>query len=235
MKIALIGYGKMGKTIERIALAKGHEIVARFGADGIDAALLATADVAIEFSLPEAAYQNLLQCMKAKVPVVCGTTGWLEDLKAMEEICIAEDNAFLYASNFSIGVNIFFAVNRYLATLLNPYPQYEVEIEEVHHTQKLDAPSGTAISIANDILANLDRKTTWTKGETADEAALPIFSVREDPAPGTHVVSYMSEVDTIDIVHTAHSRDGFASGAIMAAEWLAGKKGVFSMKDVINC
>jgi 4-hydroxy-tetrahydrodipicolinate reductase len=172
--------------------------------------------------------------LEAKVPVVCGTTGWLESLEDIEIECRREGGAFLYASNFSIGVNIFFAVNRYLADMMNTQPQYEVEVEEIHHTQKLDAPSGTAISIAKDIIDKLDRKNVWVGREADNEDELSIFSVREDPAPGTHLVSYISEVDTIDIVHTAHSRDGFASGAILAAEFLAGKTGVFSMKDVLG-
>jgi 4-hydroxy-tetrahydrodipicolinate reductase len=234
MKIALIGYGKMGKAIERIALAKGHEIVGRFDADGIIDDELKQADVAIEFSRPEAAYENLKKCMELKVPVICGTTGWLENLQDIENQCLESDSAFLYASNFSIGVNILFAVNRYLATLINQHSQYEVEIDEVHHTQKLDAPSGTAISLANDIIKVLDRKTKWVKEDATHEDELPIYSFREDPAPGTHVVSYISEIDTIDIVHTAHSRDGFAGGAVAAAEWIVGKKGVFTMKDVLG-
>jgi 4-hydroxy-tetrahydrodipicolinate reductase len=234
MKIALIGYGKMGKTIERLALQKGHEIVATFGKGGIDIQALKKADVAIEFSRPEAAYHNLKDCLAAKVPVVCGTTGWLDSLEDIEIECRREGGAFLYASNFSVGVNIFFAVNRYLADLMNAQPQYEVELEEVHHTQKLDAPSGTAITIAKDIIERLDRKNVWVGREADNDDELSIFSVREDPTPGTHLVSYISEIDTIDIVHTAHSRDGFAGGAILAAEFLAGKTGVFSMKDVLG-
>ncbi|MFZ4543648.1 MAG: 4-hydroxy-tetrahydrodipicolinate reductase [Saprospiraceae bacterium] len=234
MKIALIGYGKMGKAIEQIALDRGHDIIARFDADGIDPKVLKDADVAIEFSQPDAVFENLQQCMALQVPVVCGTTGWLEKQKEIELKCINADSAFLYASNFSIGVNIFFAVNRYLAEMMNTQSQYEVEIEEIHHTQKLDAPSGTAITLANDIIARLDRKVKWVKEESQNHDELGIFSIREDPAPGTHLVSYSSEIDTIDIVHTAHSRTGFASGAVMAAEWLAGKKGVFSMSDMLG-
>lgn len=234
MKIALIGYGKMGKAIEKIAMAKGHEIVGRFDADGINDDQLKQADVAIEFSRPEAAYDNLKKCMELKVPVICGTTGWLEHLQDIENQCNQNESAFLYASNFSIGVNILFAVNRYLASLMNQHPQYDVEIDEIHHTQKLDAPSGTAISLANDIVKILDRKSKWVKEDTENEDELPIYSFREDPTPGTHVVSYISDIDTIDIVHTAHSRDGFASGAVAAAEWIVGKKGVFTMKDVLG-
>ena len=234
MKIALIGYGKMGKAIEHIALSRGHEIIATFDADGIDEAILAKADVAIEFSRPEAAYANLSCCMKLKVPVVCGTTGWLEHFQDIENQCNAAKNAFMYASNYSIGVNIFFAVNRYLAEMMNTQTQYDVEVEEIHHTQKLDAPSGTAITIASDIIQKLNRKTKWVKEEATYENELPIFSIREDPAPGTHLVSYISDIDTIDIVHTAHSREGFASGAVMAAEWIVGKEGVFTMRDMLG-
>ncbi len=234
MKIALIGYGKMGKAIEEIAYDRGHEIVAVFTSSGIDPELLAQADVAIEFSRPEAAFENLKQCMTLKIPVVCGTTGWLENLQTIEKQCLTTKNAFMYASNFSIGVNVFFAVNRYLAEMMNTQPQYEVEVEEIHHTQKLDAPSGTAITIAEDIIQKMKRKAKWVKEEAEYDDELPIISVREDPAPGTHLVSYSSEIDTIDIVHTAHSRKGFASGAVSAAEWIVGKQGVFSMKDMLG-
>lgn len=234
MKIALIGYGKMGKAIEKIALNRGHQIVGPFDAEGIDIEALKQADVAIEFSRPEAAKENLKKCIVHKIPVVCGTTGWLEHLEEIKADCIANESAFMYASNYSIGVNIFFAVNRYLAEMMNQQPQYEVEVEEIHHTQKLDAPSGTAITIAQDIIAKINRKTSWVNEEPNDDSELPIYSVREDPAPGTHLVSYISEIDTIDIVHTAHSREGFASGAVLAAEWIKGKKGVFSMKDMLG-
>lgn len=234
MKIALIGYGKMGKAIEQVALERGHEVCAKFGSGGIDEAELKQADVAIEFSRPEAAFDNLQTCINLGVPVVCGTTGWLSQYDILCKHCLALEGSFLYASNFSIGVNIFFAVNRYLAAMMNNQPQYEVEIEEIHHTQKIDAPSGTAITLANDIISNLSRKTAWTKGEAGKDFEIPIFSIREDPAPGTHLVSYISEIDTIDIVHTAHSRTGFATGAVVAAEWLQGKKGVFSMKDMLG-
>lgn len=234
MKIALIGYGKMGKAIEQVALERGHEIIARFGSGGIDQNLLKQADVAIEFSRPEAAFSNLQTCIGASVPVVCGTTGWLNHMEEIHLQCQSSGGAFMYASNFSIGVNIFFAVNRYLASMMNIQSQYEVEIEEIHHNQKLDAPSGTAITLANDIISTLSRKTAWVKEEAQDDNEIPIFSIREDPAPGTHLVSYFSEIDTIDIVHTAHSRMGFASGAVTAAEWIVGKKGVFTMKDLLG-
>ena len=234
MKIALIGYGKMGKAIEKIALGKGHEIVARFSSQGIDNELLALADVAIEFSKPDVAIQNIKTCFELNVPVICGTTGWLEQKEDILQSVNRTNNAFLYASNFSIGVNLFFAINKYVAQMMNEQPQYDVSVEEIHHTAKLDAPSGTAISIANDILKNLDRKTKWVSEKSENQADLSVFAVREDPAPGTHIVTYDSPIDSIEIKHTAHSREGFASGAVLAAEWIVGKKGVFSMNDVLG-
>ena len=234
MKIALIGYGKMGKAIEKIALKKGHEIVARFSSQGIDNELLALADVAIEFSKPDVAIQNIKTCFELNVPVICGTTGWLEQKEDILQAVNRTNNAFLYASNFSIGVNLFFAVNKCVVQIMNEQTQYDVRVEEIHHTAKLDAPSGTAISIANDILANLDRKTKWVSGKSENQTDLSIFAAREDPAPGTHIVTYDSPIDSIEIKHTAHSREGFASGAVLAAEWIIGKKGVFSMNDVLG-
>ncbi len=234
MKIALIGYGKMGKAIEKIALKKGHEIIARFASQGIDNKLLALADVAIEFSKPDVAIQNIKTCFELNVPVICGTTGWLEQKEDVLQAVNRTNNAFLYASNFSIGVNLFFAINKYVAQIMNEQPQYDVSVEEIHHTAKLDAPSGTAISIANDILANLDRKTKWVSEKSENQTDLSIFAVREDPAPGTHIVTYDSPIDSIEIKHTAHSREGFAAGAVLAAEWIIGKKGVFSMNDVLG-
>jgi 4-hydroxy-tetrahydrodipicolinate reductase len=234
MKIALIGYGKMGKAIEQIAIAKGHEIVARFDAKGINIEQLKLADVAIEFSKPEAAVENIKTCFGAKIPIICGTTGWLHQKEEVLQAIKRNENTFLYASNFSIGVNLFFAVNKYVANLMNTYTQYDVRMEEIHHTAKLDAPSGTAISIANDILKNLDRKTKWTSEKSNNLSDLHIASSREDPAPGTHSVFYDSDIDTIEIKHTAHSREGFASGAVLAAEWIIGKKGLFSMNDVLG-
>jgi 4-hydroxy-tetrahydrodipicolinate reductase len=234
MKIALIGYGKMGKAIEKIALSKGHQVVAQFGSKGIDEELLKSADVAIEFSRPEVAVQNLLTCFRLGIPVVCGTTGWLEEKKTLLNAFDKSKNGFLYASNFSIGVNLFFALNKHFAAIMNNYEQYDVKIEEIHHTQKLDAPSGTAITIANDILKNIDKKEKWVAGKSENNSDLCIVSFREDPAPGTHLVSYDSPIDSIEIKHTAHSRDGFASGAVLAAEWINGKKGMFSMNDVLG-
>ncbi len=234
MKIALIGYGKMGKAIEKIAISKGHEIIGRFSSQGIDNELLASADVAIEFSKPEAAIENIKICFAVGVPVICGTTGWLEEKEVILQSINRTKNAFLYASNFSIGVNLFFAINKYVALMMNEQTQYDVRVEEIHHTAKLDAPSGTAISIAQDILKNIDRKIKWTNEKSENPSDLTILSVREDPAPGTHSVFYDSPIDTIEIKHTAHSREGFAAGAVLAAEWIVGKKGVFSMNDVLG-
>lgn len=234
MKIVLIGYGKMGKAIEKIAISKGHEIIGRFSSQGIDNEVLALADVAIEFSKPEAAVENIKACFTAGVPIICGTTGWLEEKEVVLQSINRTKNAFLYASNFSIGVNLFFAINKYVANMMNEQTQYDVRVEEIHHTAKLDAPSGTAISVAQDILKNIDRKTKWTNEKSDNPSDLSIFSVREDPAPGTHSVFYDSTIDTIEIKHTAHSREGFAAGAVLAAEWILGKKGVFSMNDVLG-
>ncbi len=234
MKIVLIGYGKMGKAIEKIAISKGHEIIGRFSSQGIDNEVLALADVAIEFSKPEAAVENIKACFTVGVPIICGTTGWLEEKEVVLQSINRTKNAFLYASNFSIGVNLFFAINKYVANMMNEQTQYDVRVEEIHHTAKLDAPSGTAISVAQDILKNIDRKTKWTNEKSDNPSDLSIFSVREDPAPGTHSVFYDSTIDTIEIKHTAHSREGFAAGAVLAAEWILGKKGVFSMNDVLG-
>ncbi len=234
MKIALIGYGKMGKAIERIALAKGHEVLAKFGSEGIDNDLLQKADVAIEFSKPEVAVQNLKTCFALGVPVICGTTGWLEQKNDVLEVFKSNGTAFLYASNFSIGVNLFFNLNKYLATIMNEQTQYDIKMEEIHHTAKLDAPSGTAITIAEDILKLIARKKQWTKEHSDNQEEINIFSIRENPAPGTHSVFYDSEIDSIEIKHTAHSRDGFAGGAVLAAEWILGKKGIYSMNDVLG-
>jgi 4-hydroxy-tetrahydrodipicolinate reductase len=237
MKIALIGYGKMGKAIEAIAIAKGHEIVHRIDLNSqhlLEKEHLQQADAAIEFSTPETAYSNILKCFEANVPVVCGTTGWLEKLPDIKARCLEKHQAFLYASNFSIGVNIFFELNRRLAELMSSQSQYDVWMEETHHTQKRDAPSGTAITLAEQIIEKLDRKTSWVNKESQEPGALTILSKRIDPAPGTHSVTYTSEIDDISITHTAHSREGFAAGAVIAAAWLHDKKGVFTMKDVLS-
>lgn len=242
MKIALIGYGKMGKTLEKVALLRGHQVVLKIDVDNrSDFDRLAEADVAIEFTRPESAVQNLEKCIAAGVPVVCGTTGWLAEFERMSSLCVAENSAFFYASNYSIGVNIFFEINRQLAKMMDGYPMYEVSMAEIHHTQKLDAPSGTAITLAEGIIQNMARKTNWvtnTEGATSTlpvtDSDISILAKRIDPAPGTHVVQYNSPIDSIEITHTAHSREGFATGAVVAAEWLVGKKGVFSMKDLLG-
>ena len=231
MKIALLGYGKMGKTIEKIAIDRGHDIVLKV-TDDIENKDLSQVDVAIDFSVPSAAFKNITRCFKQQVPVICGTTGWLEQYDEAVEICKTQKAAFLYASNFSIGVNLFFDLNEKLAKMMAPFKDYEVEIEEVHHTQKLDAPSGTAISLAKQIIANSE-KENW-KLDTAKENEIPIYAKRVDDVPGTHTISYKSEIDSIEITHTAHSRAGFALGAVIAAEWIKDKKGVFSMKEVLS-
>ncbi len=235
MKIALIGYGKMGKTLEKIALLRGHQVVLKIDVDNrSDFDRLHEADVAIEFTRPESAVLNLEQCIYAGVPVVCGTTGWLAEFERISDLCQAEQSAFFYASNYSIGVNIFFEINRRLAAMMDNYPMYDVAMEEIHHTQKLDAPSGTAITLAEGIFQNLARKTNWVCDTEGSSNDLKITAKRIDPAPGTHIVRYDSPIDSIEITHTAHSREGFATGAVLAAEWLAGKKGVFSMKDLLG-
>lgn len=237
MNIAIIGYGKMGRTIEQIALTKGHQIVLKVNADNLQdftAANLAAADVAIEFSQPESAFDNITTCLKLGCPVISGTTGWLDRMTEAKTICDTHQTGFVYASNFSIGVNIFFAINQRLAEMMNAQEQYAIEMEEIHHTQKLDAPSGTAITLAEDILEKVNRKDKWMNELTSTSSHLPIISKRIDKVPGTHQVSYISPVDTIEIKHTAHSREGFARGAILAAEWIVGKKGCFSMSDVLD-
>lgn len=232
MKIALLGYGKMGKVIEKILLQRGHEIVLRKSStttfDG-----LKNADVAIDFSLPNVAVTNILECLYAGIPVISGTTGWLDKYQEMVTLCDEKNGAFIYGSNFSLGVNLFFDLNEKLAKMMANFNQYKVEIEEIHHIQKLDAPSGTAISLANGIIENSDYKT-WTLSEEVKDSEIFIDAQRIENVPGTHSVIYDSLVDAIEITHTAHSREGFAFGAVIAAEWIFGKKGVFTMKDVLN-
>jgi 4-hydroxy-tetrahydrodipicolinate reductase len=244
MKIALIGYGKMGKLLERFAQERGHEICITIDADNasdIRSERFKEADVAIEFSVPHAALEHIYDAFEADVPIVVGTTGWYDELAAVEQKCRAGNNTLLYASNFSVGVNVFFYVNKVLAKLMNRYPQYDVQVEEIHHTQKLDAPSGTAITIAEGILDGLERKNTWVNeviGQQDDVITKPnellIESHRIEEVPGTHTVIYSSEVDELEFKHTAHSRAGFALGAILAAEWLHGKKGFYSIKDMFD-
>ena len=231
MKIALLGYGKMGQVIEKIALQRGHEIVLRKSIeDTFDG--LEDADVAIDFSAPDAAIENISTALKLGIPVISGTTGWLSEYENMVQLCKEKNSAFISSSNFSLGVNIFFELNEYLAKIMSKFDAYKVEIEEIHHTQKLDSPSGTAISLANGIIKNSTYEN-WTLGNPMSNDIL-IDAKRIENVPGTHTVSYNSDVDLIEIKHLAHNREGFALGAVIAAEWILGKKGVFTMKDVLN-
>jgi 4-hydroxy-tetrahydrodipicolinate reductase len=237
MRIALIGYGKMGKAIERIAVTRGHEIVLKIDLDNnfeMTGENLSKADLAIEFTGPSSAANNLLRCAEAGISVVCGSTGWLEKYTEVMLAFEKKELAFLYASNFSIGVNIFFELNKKLANLMAPFPEYAVEMREIHHTQKKDAPSGTAITLAEQILAKIPSLKNWVNRPAEQNGELPILSERMDPAPGTHLVKYYSTIDDIEIIHTAHSREGFAGGAVLAAEFIQNKKGIFSMKDVLG-
>ncbi|CAM3369251.1 4-hydroxy-tetrahydrodipicolinate reductase [Flavobacterium longum] len=231
MKIALLGYGKMGQAIERIALGRGHEIVLKKTSnasfDGLE-----MADVAIDFSVPTAAVTNITTALNNGIPIVSGTTGWLADYHLMTALCEQKNGAFIYGSNFSLGVNLFFQLNEYLAKMMAKFPEYKVAMQEIHHKQKLDAPSGTAISLAHDIIANSDYSSWALENAKADE--IWIDAQRIEHVPGTHSVFYNSPIDTIQIKHIAHSREGFALGAVMAAEWIVGKTGVFSMKDVLG-
>ena len=230
MKIALLGYGKMGKVIERIALERGHEIVLRkdhnSSFNGLE-----NADVAIDFSVPDSAVANISECLNNDIPVISGTTGWLANYPKMVELCEEKKGSFIYGSNFSLGVNVFFELNEYLAKMMANLKQYKVSMEEIHHTQKLDAPSGTAITLAEGVIKHTDY-ANWTL-ETPISNEIHIEAKRIENVPGTHSIFYDSEVDQIEIKHTAHSREGFALGAVIAAEWLIGKKGVFTMKDVL--
>ena len=231
MKIALVGYGKMGKIIDEISQSRGHEVVARLK-ETPNRESLKDADVVIEFSNPEAAFENIKVCLENKIPVICGTTGWLDKKPEIERIAVEQNSAFLYGSNFSLGVNLFFAINEKLAKLMNNVDEYQCQLEEIHHIHKKDAPSGTAITIAEGIIEN-SKYEAWKLGETKDKE-LGIFAIREDEVPGTHSVFYRSEVDEIEIKHTAFNRNGFALGAVIAAEWIVGKQGVFSIKDVLG-
>jgi len=231
MKIALLGYGKMGKVIERIALERGHEIVLKKTEENSFDGLL-DADVAIDFSVPTAAVQNISECLHHNIPIVSGTTGWLEHYDDMTSLCTSKNGAFIYGSNFSLGVNLFFELNAHLAKIMSRFNQYEVSMEEIHHTQKLDKPSGTAITLAQNIIKEKNL-SSWSI-ENPNENELFIDVKRIDSVPGTHSISYTSEVDTIEITHTAHNRDGFALGAVIASEWLINKKGIYTMKDVLG-
>lgn len=231
MKIALLGYGRMGQEIEKIATSRGHEIVIRKDAgDSID---ITKADVAIDFSIPTSAFENISNCLENNVPVISGTTGWLEKYAEAVNLCKEKKGAFIYASNFSVGVNIFFELNKQLAKMMSNLEDYTISMEEIHHTKKLDAPSGTAITLAEGIIENTS-KENWKLGTEISETNIPIEAKRIPDVPGTHTVWYSSEVDTIEIKHTAHNRKGFALGAVIAAEWIIGKTGVFTMKDVLN-
>lgn len=232
MNIALLGYGRMGQTIEKIAIKRGHNIVLKVDKDdtGYD---ITKADVAIDFSIPNVAFGNITNCIENGVPVVSGTTGWLDNYDKAISLCEEKKGAFIYASNFSLGVNIFFELNKTLAKMMNNLEQYNVTMEEIHHTKKLDAPSGTAITLAEGVIANNENYDGWQL-DTPSEKNIPIVAKRIADVPGTHSVNYESEVDTISIEHVAHNRQGFALGAVVAAEWLVDKTGVFSMNDVLN-
>lgn len=237
MKIALLGYGKMGKEIEQVALAMQHEIVLKIGSANLHELTpinLKQADVAIEFSTPQTAVNNILKCFEASVPVVVGTTGWLSKMEEMKALCKQNNQTLFYASNFSIGVNLFFRLNEYLATMMKSHPEYFPAIEEIHHVHKKDAPSGTAITLAQGLIKAHEGIEKWVLNEFAQPGELPIHSKREGEVPGTHSISYTSKVDEIKIVHQAYNRRGFAEGAVHAAVWLIGKKGVFSMEDMLK-
>ncbi len=237
MKIALIGYGKMGKTIEEIAIQRGHSVDLKIDIDNADSFTkenIQRCDVAIEFTGPHSAKENILKCFDTGIPVVSGSTGWLDNWNEVEKICKEKNGSFVYASNYSVGVNIFFEVNKRLAQLMKQHAEYDISMEEIHHTQKKDAPSGTAITLAEQILQEVPRKKNWINEVSEDSKELVIISKREDTAPGTHSVKYSSPVDDIEIIHTAHNRLGFATGAVLAAEFLKGKKGIYKMKDVLG-
>ncbi|MEC3907004.1 4-hydroxy-tetrahydrodipicolinate reductase [Tamlana sp. 2201CG12-4] len=232
MNIALLGYGKMGKTIEQIAIKRGHNVVLTIDKDDKDYDIT-KADVAIDFSIPTVAFNNISNCLNNNVPVISGTTGWLDKYDEAIALCKEKNGAFIYASNYSLGVNIFFELNKTLAKMMSALKQYNVSMEEIHHTQKLDAPSGTAISLANDIITQHQNYDNW-KLDEGSNSTIPIVAKRIKDVPGTHTVDYESEVDTITIEHVAHNRQGFALGAVVAAEWIADKEGVFTMNDVLN-
>ena len=231
MRIALLGYGKMGKAIEKIAVERGHTIILKVSSASAQYSLK-NCDIAIDFSLPHTAVTNISKCLEDGTPVISGTTGWLDDYQNMVDLCLSKQGTFLYASNFSLGVNIFFELNKTLAKLMAQLPQYKATMEEVHHTEKLDAPSGTAISLANDII-NETHYTDWAL-ESPKQNEIGIVAKRIENVPGTHYIKYTSEVDSIQINHTAHTRAGFALGAVIAAEFVYNKRGVFTMKDVLN-
>lgn len=232
MKIALLGYGRMGQIIERIAMERGHEIVLKKSRNAAFEGLN-TADVAIDFSIPDAAVENISTCFEKGIPVISGTTGWLEHYSKIAHLCEQKQGAFIYSSNFSLGVNIFFELNTYLARIMSQFSQYSASVQEIHHTKKLDAPSGTAITLAESII-NTSDFSSWALNEAKNPDELVITSTRILDVPGTHIITYKSTIDTVEIKHEAHNREGFALGAVIAAEWIFGKQGVFSMKDVLN-
>ncbi|EDP94538.1 4-hydroxy-tetrahydrodipicolinate reductase [Kordia algicida OT-1] len=232
MNIALLGYGRMGKEIEKIALKRGHSIVHKISSD-ISSFDFTSVDVAIDFSIPSAAYQNITHCIKHQIPVISGTTGWLEQYDDVVNMCETKNGAFIYASNFSLGVNIFFEMNAYLAKMMSQLEDYKVNIEEIHHTKKLDAPSGTAITLAEGIIQHT-KYNDWKLDGSTNDVTLPIVAKRIPEVPGTHEITYTSSIDSISIKHEAHNREGFALGAVVAAEWIQDKKGVYTMKDVLN-
>lgn len=237
MNIALIGYGKMGKTIEQVALSRGHNVLLTIDLNNLqdfNSEKFSDVDVAIEFTGPHTAFENIFKCIQFQTPVVCGSTGWLDKLSLIEKEVIEKKGSFLCTSNFSIGVNIFFELNKKLAQLMSSHEQYKVVIKEIHHTQKLDAPSGTAITLAEQVLAENHRYKHWVKGESTHDYDLSIQSERIDPYPGRHEVNYQSDIDDIQIIHNAHNRNGFALGAVIAAEFIYNKKGVFTMHDVLG-
>lgn len=237
MKIALIGYGKMGKAIEAIALERGHEIVLKIdinNAADFTQSNLSKADVAIEFTSPHSAFENVKKCIEWGTPLVCGSTGWLDKWNEVKTLCETNEAGFVYASNYSVGVNIFFEINKRLAKLMAPHKEYQVSLHEIHHTEKKDSPSGTAVSLAEQVMEAITDKTSWVNEPATEAAQLEIISERIDPAPGTHSVTYSSPIDDIKITHTAHNRTGFATGAVLAAEFVKNKTGIFSMKDVLD-
>ncbi|MCH5599383.1 4-hydroxy-tetrahydrodipicolinate reductase [Niabella ginsengisoli] len=242
MKIALIGYGKMGKAIEQIALDRGHEIVLKIDETNLSDFTkenIAKAGVAIEFTGPHTAYENILKLLDLGVPTISGSTGWLDKMDTVQALCNNNNGSFIYASNFSVGVNLFFELNKKLAALMHPHKEYDVALEEIHHTQKRDAPSGTAITLAEGVMETYSEKKTWVNDVQLDSLLpqadeLLIVSKRIDPDPGTHTIRYSSEIDDITITHSAHSRQGFALGAVIAAEFLKDKKGIFTMKEVLG-
>ena len=237
MNIVLLGYGKMGKVIEKVAESRGHNIVARIDVDNrpeFDKLNDSQVDAVIEFSHPSSAFQNVKSCLEKGFPVVCGTTGWLENKPEVETLAIEKNGAFFWSSNYSIGVNLFFELNKALAKLMAPQKQYSVSTTEIHHTEKKDAPSGTAITLAEGIIQNYSDKNKWVSNEIPKPEEVPIWSAREGKVPGTHIVKYISDIDQIEISHVAHGREGFALGAVIAAEWIVEKKGVFGMKELLE-